>query len=337
MTQVSKHRVLAYVISLALFSAAALAPTYAQPKTPAQWLEWSGQAREQTSFVGSLLYQHGDSVETVRIWHAADPAGGVRERLQSLSGTHREILRDDKAITCVLPSSDSRFIHSRQLRNPLSSRIPTDMSALQPYYRSALGEQDRVAGRLAQQVSLTPADSMRYGYTLWFDVESGVLLRAEVLLPSGQVIERLMMLDLEIREQISEAELTLTQPKAGFTRVTTPLDETAQAPITDSTWTLEAAPAGFRLHMNELQEISGRPQPVRHLMVSDGLASVSVYVEPEAAADQIQGPLQMGAMSAFGRSVAGHQVIAVGEVPAQTVERIANAVTPFHSSDNAGQ
>ena len=336
MTQINKHRVLAYLISLALLSGAALAPAYAQPQTPAQWLEWSGQAREQTNFVGSLLYQHGDSLETVRIWHAVDSAGGVRERLQSLSGPHREILRDDQVITCVLPSSDSRFIHSRQLRTPLSARIPTDMSALEPYYRSALGEQDRVAGRLAQQVTLTPEDAMRYGYTLWFDVESGVLLRAEVLSPNAKVIERLMMLDLEIREQISEAELTLTQPQAGFTRVTMPLDEAAQTPTTDSNWTLEAAPAGFRLHMNELQEISGRPQPVRHLMVSDGLASVSVYIEPVAASEQIEGPLQMGAMSAFGRSVDDHQIIAVGEVPARTVERIASAVTPLHSSDNAG-
>lgn len=337
MTQISKHRLLAYLLSLALVGGAALAPTHAQPQTPAQWLEWSGQAREQTSFVGSLLYQHGDSIETVRIWHAADANGGVRERLQSLSGPHREILRDDQVITCVLPSSDSQFIHSRQLRTPLSARIPTDVSALEPYYRSALGDQDRVAGRMAQRVTLTPEDAMRYGYTLWFDIDSGVLLRAEVLSPNAEVIERLMMLDLEIREQISDAELTLTQPKTGFTRVTTPVDETVQAPMTDSNWTLKAAPAGFRLQMNELQDISGRPQPVRHLMISDGLASVSVYIEPVAASEQIEGPLQMGAMSAFGRSIDDHQIIAVGEVPAQTVERIANAVTPFHSSDNAGQ
>lgn len=336
MIPIAKRLAAAGCLTFALALFGAVSTLQAQPQTSAQWLEWSGEAREQTSFVGSLLYQHGDAIETVRIWHAADTGNGVRERLQSLSGPHREILRDDAVVTCVLPASDSRFIDSRQLRNPLSARIPSDITALEPHYASQLGNQDRVAGRQAQQVRLTPQDGLRYGYALWFDDQSGVLLRAEVISPSGEVIERLMMLDIEIRERITDAELRLTETKPGLTRVTKPLGDIETASNIASGWSLAAPPPGFELEMDELQEISGRPQPVRHLMVSDGLASVSIYIEALEATNPIQGPLQMGAMSAFGRAIAGHQIIAVGEVPASTVKRIAQAVNPPNLSKNAG-
>ena len=81
------------------------------------------------------------------MWHAGDTGSGGREHLHSLSGPQREILRDDAVVTRVRPASDSRFIDSRQLRKPLSARIPSDITALEPHYASMLGNQDRVAGR----------------------------------------------------------------------------------------------------------------------------------------------------------------------------------------------
>lgn len=330
----SLTRTVLAALSICLIAPVVIAQTL--PETAGEWIERASDARERHSFVGSFIYQHGDDIETVRIWRAASAGQGVRERLESLSGEYREILRDDESITCILPNSDSRFIDDRRLRRTLSSRIPRDSSTLRPHYQTDLGAQDRVAGRQAQHVRLVPRDKLRYGYDLWFDVQTGMLVRAEVISPRGQVIERLMMLDFEPRQTIAKAELRLSEPNEGFARVTTRTALVDSAKPTLANWVLNDIPAGFTLQMNQIEELPGRPQPVRHLMYSDGLATVSIYIEAAGSAKTIEGVLQMGAMNAYGRAVGAHQAIVVGEVPTRTVERMAKALVPLQSRDNSG-
>ncbi len=296
------------------------------PQTAEGWFAWASEARDRHSFVGEFIYQHGDNIESMRIWRAVDRNGEVRERLHSLSGVPREILRGDDSVTCILPNSDSLLIDKRQLQGLLDARIPADVSLLEPHYQLRLVGDDRVAGRGVVQIRLDPQDRLRYGYAVWFDRQTGLLLRAEVLDPMGAVIERLMMLDMTLDGPIAEADLHASLPTEGFTRVTNQPVANADDAASGPSWQMQTLPAGFALKMDKVQQLPGRSHPVRHLIYSDGLATVSVYIEPDSQADPIEGALQMGAMNAYGRAFEGHQAIVVGEVPAATVEQMAQAL-----------
>ncbi len=295
-------------------------------RSASQWIEWASVARDEHSYVGEFIYQHGDDIETMRIWRVADPKQGARERLHSLSGEPREILRGGDSVTCILPNSDSMLIDERQFRRSISARIPADADRLAPHYGLQIVGEDRVAGRAAMHIALTPQDSLRYGYAIWIDQQTGLLLRAEVMTPSGEMIERLMMLDLDLRDDIDAAELQPVLPDEGFVRVTAETAGSAANQQAAPDWQVINPPAGYQLAIDKVQQLPGRPHAVRHMVYSDGLATVSVYVEPAVQADAIEGPLQMGAMNAYGRALDGHQAIVVGEVPAAAVEQIAQSL-----------
>ena len=322
------------LIGLLLYGVVASA--VAQPESAEDWLRWANDARTQHSFVGEFLYQHGEAIDTMRIWRSADGAGGVRERLLSLSGAPREILRGDATVTCIFPGNGSVMTDRRRLRAPLSARLPEDIDALQPHYAVELLGEDRVAGRPTMRVGINAQDKLRYGYELWFDKQTGILLRAELHSAVGEVVERLMMLDLELRESIPAEQLSSQLPQAGFQRlsVAETLSETDVQP--PEGWRIGALPKGFGLRMNQLQRLPGRPHPVRHMMFSDGLATVSVYIEPESQAESMDGSLQMGAMNAYVRTLSGYQAVAIGEVPAPTVRQMADSLVPTHTSEQAG-
>ncbi|WP_222518879.1 MucB/RseB C-terminal domain-containing protein [Spiribacter salinus] len=318
---------LACAVGLMAWAAAAIS----QSDSPRSLLERASEARSSYSFVGEFIYQYGGDIESMRIWRAANPETGIRERLESLSGESREILRDNETVTCILPSSESVMVDERRLQRPLDARLPGNPDALQPNYQLEVAGQGRVAGRPTTRLNIDARDDLRYGYKLWFDDETGLLLRAEVVSPLGEVLERVMVLSFELREQIDTDQLASQLPQAGYARMTTnsqaPDDAQSSAGQGLDQWSLNALPEGYALTMNQMQPLPGRDKPVRHLMISDGLASVSLYIESQDQADPIDGSRQMGALNAYGRALDGYQAIAVGEVPAATVERVANALT----------
>ncbi len=324
---------------LAFIAVSPVALASESPESAADWVQWANEARDSNSFIGEFVYQHGSDIGSMKIWRSADADTGIRERLVSLSGQPREILRGDDSVTCILGNSESVLIDQRQLRRPLSARIPEDVDRLRPHYQLRLVGEDRVAGRSAMQIMLEPQDEFRYGYSVWLDRETGLLTRAEVLGPDDQVIEQLMMLDIEILDRIDPAllEPTLSGEEEAYARITNDLARAEIEVESQQAWAVAEQLAGFAVQMDRIQQLPGRPHPVRHLMLSDGLATVSVYIEPESQAGRFEGGMQMGAMNAYGRTRDGYQAIVVGEVPAVTVERIARSLVLNTDSSQPGQ
>ena len=89
-------------------------------------------------------------------------------------------------------------------------------------------------------------------------------------------------------------------------------------------------PKGFRLSAYIARQAVMRKRPVEHLVYTDGLAAVSVFVERLGEGDKsfMLGPSRMGAVNALGSRVDGYQVMTVGEVPAETIALIGGSVTP---------
>jgi sigma-E factor negative regulatory protein RseB len=302
----------------------ALAPAWAADARPAEvWLERMAEAMRGTSYTGTFVYRYGNELETLRIVHRGSESGG-RERLTSLNGVPREILRNGEKVTCILPDSRAVHVDWRQARNPLSELLPAASDDVSAGYRIELNGVGRVAGREAQRVRLQQRDGFRYGYELWIDRQSGLLLRSDLVDASGDAVEQIMFTEIEIRDHIPDRLLEPTLSGAGYTWFD-PVEQTDDSGPAD--WQVTSLPPGFEPVMRERRPSADGSGFTEHHLFSDGLAAVSLYVEPLGeAAHVFSGRSSMGAVHAYGRTLDGHQIIVVGEVPAATVERIARSV-----------
>ena len=102
-------------------------------------------------------------------------------------------------------------------------------------------------------------------------------------------------------------------------------------PAAATVWSALKLPPGFRMMLHGAQTLPGSSVPVDHLVFTDGLASVSVFIEMHATppgAGQVTEvrAARVGSSSAFSTVVDGHKITAVGEVPPATVRLIATQV-----------
>jgi sigma-E factor negative regulatory protein RseB len=286
------------------------------------------QVGRSLDYEGTFVYQHGDQLESLRIVHKAG-VGGVRERLVSLNGAPREIIRTDSEVRCYLPDENAALIeHRRAGDRNFPALLPDSFAQLKDIYTIRVGKEGRVAGRRSVSVRIQPRDAYRYGYLLWADEASGLLLKASLLDERGGVVEQYMFTQVSIGKPIPESELKPQYPAKGIAWQRA--DDEPPPPSTGQ-WTATHLPAGFTLSARMMRKLPGRKQPVEHLVYSDGLAVVSVFIEPvdaEAKPNVLSGLSHMGAVHAFGKVVDGHQVTVVGEAPALTVDMIGESVGP---------
>lgn len=262
-------------------------------------LERMSAALQELSYQGVFVYRRDDDLAAMRVVHLAGREG-ERELLLTLTGEARETLRDSR-----------RFGGMGQQR----------LAGVEDVYQLVLLSRDRVAGRDARLIAVTPRDQYRYGYRLWLDEKTGLLLKSDLLGEQGRVLEQVMFTSIELLPEKEKQRMlaeTASQPA--------PADERGTLPAGRLKWTVSAVPPGFQL----ITTRSGTPQGgVAHMIYSDGLASVSVFIENDLTPQEkaFKGLSSMGAVNAYGSVVAGHQVTVVGEVPAATVKSIGQSIT----------
>lgn len=299
---------------------------HAEPQDAPTWLEKMSEAMRNLNFQGTFIYRHDDQLESMRIVHARD-GDGEHERLLSLNGEAREILRDSSHLTCIWPRSRSVVVDKARQATPLPAWDPHSGADLAAHYRLETGSRDRIADRVAQRIDILPKDGFRYGYRMWLDVDSGLLLKSDMLDEQGQIIEQVMFTELEIVD--SPEALDLNPPQISPTYHWFKRDGDTEV-LTDqgAEWEMQL-PAGFRLDSNRILPGSGDAPKVEQMVLSDGLASVSVFVEPVSDEEpRLQGVSHMGAVNAFGVLLFGHHVTVVGEVPPATVELLGSTIRP---------
>ena len=164
-------------------------------------------ALQQLNYHGTLVYSQDGQIQSMRVVHKADSAGEV-ERLISLNGSAREVVRNNDVVTCYMPDSKSVLVGERQFKgNVLSQLAENDFAQLQGFYQFQLESVDRVAGLEAQAILIKPKDGFRYGYRLWLDRENGLLLKSDMLDEQGKVLEQAMFADVAIVDFIPQVEL----------------------------------------------------------------------------------------------------------------------------------
>lgn len=297
----------------------------AEERSARDWLQGMAEAARNLDYHGVFVYRTQNSLQAMRIVHKGS-GRSERERLVSLNGTAREIVRKDDRVTYILPDAHSVVVARRRVANAINSVLPADLDGLERFYEFELAEGERVAGREAQWIAIKPRDNHRYGYEFWIDRESGLLLRCELLDESGSAIEQLMFTQLNLTDRIPTDWLQPSITGDDFTWYRQPKRDGGQSPDEEFPWRVTGLPPGFTLRLSERRRMAGSDTPVEHRLYSDGLASVSVYLEPRDKALALVGGVRMGAIHAFGRTLDGYQSVVVGEVPASTARRIAESI-----------
>jgi sigma-E factor negative regulatory protein RseB len=311
--------------SLGLLLLCLTAVVHAGDREAREWLERMSQSLATRNYEGRFFRIRDSRSEAMRIIHRVE-RGKVTERLVSLDGSGREYIRNETEVICYLPDQRTVLVEKRPKDSTLLTAVPVYNEQLEANYSIELGAAMKTLGRRTQLVLVKPRDQFRYGYRLWLDEETAMPLKSQLCDRNGNVIEQLLFAELHFRDRISADSLKPAVSADGFRW----LYQDAQQPRVRSaslTWNIRP-PAGFRLTAWRLQVMAGSSVPVQQLVYSDGLASVSVFIEPRGPqTEAIRGLAKVGAAFAYSLDVDGHQITAVGEVPAATVQAIAAGVT----------
>jgi sigma-E factor negative regulatory protein RseB len=282
----------------------------AQSAEVLNWLEKMDRAVRGLSYQGTFVYLHGSQLESMRVEHRIGE-DAEKERLSSLNGEPRQVIREDDQVTCISPHSRLVSREGHPAAHPGVPRLlPAHLDKLAEHYNFRLGGQDRVADRSARVLTIL---------RLSLDEEHGLPLKTDMLDMSGEPVVQIMFTELRVD---SEQEPAAPQEPRQSALPAQPL-----SPIQAPGWTFEKLPGGFALIGHELRT-QPDGQSLEHLVLSDGLAVVSVYVEETGPERELVGPASMGALNAYGKRYGQYQVTVVGEVPGAMVSAVAESVRP---------
>ncbi len=288
------------------------------------WLERMSQSVHTLNYIGTFVYMQEGRLETMQLVHAVDEAG-ERERLVSLSGPSREVIREHGQVTCYLPEKEALVAEHPDVPPGFPLNLPTHWEQLRNIYDFKVLSQSRMAGQTAQHIAIVPRDKLRYGQNYWIAADSGLLLRTEIVDEHGEVMEQLEFTSLKVLEQIPQQML---QPDAGSMALKFSGNSLAEVNASQPLhWHVASLPAGFELELQRQHTISGDGVAVEHLIFSDGLASVSVFIEPRRDTDEASaGASQRGSVNAYTRLMPQQRVTVLGEVPLATVRQIGESI-----------
>jgi sigma-E factor negative regulatory protein RseB len=293
---------------------------------PTSWLERMNRALTTRNYDGTFSHWHGGTVEMLRIIHRVQD-GQVAERLVSLDGSGREFIRRGASLTCYLPDKRTVLVEERPPQESLVG-FPAVNAQTASLYDIREVARVRLNRRETHVITIAPGDAYRYGYRLWIDDSTAMPLKSQLCDARGDVIEQIVFANLKLSAHIPDSAFKPEVSTEGFQWLRSDSGvPPAAAPVTE--WSALRLPPGFRLLLRRVQVLPGAPGRVDHLVFSDGLASVSVFVEvrparPEEA--RLSQSATVGSSSAFSTVVDGHKITAVGEVPPATVRFIASQV-----------
>ncbi len=285
-------------------------------------LQRIAQGARQLTYSGTFVYRSGNRVDTSSITHAlAD--GRELERIEVLDGSPREVLRAGSEVKCFFPEEKLLIIENRPGQRGFPSLLPAGLGNLPENYAIRGGGLGRVAGLSSRAVVLEPRDALRYGHELWMDAASGLLLKASLLDGRGEPLESFAFTQIRIGGPIDPEAL---RPRFDPERVRVQQARTAELRPDDIDWTFRNALPGFRRVATMKRQLAPGAAESLHVVFSDGLASISVFIEPAAGANEADAATAVGPVSVYRRQVGDFRLLVMGEVPEIAVRRLGEGI-----------
>ena len=300
---------------------------HAGPSDPMAWLQRATQASRQASYEGVYVHTNGDRISTVRVTHITG-AGEEHERIEPLDGPDTlEIVRRNDEMYCRFPDAKTVRLDPRITNRFFPGILAAGADTIAASYDVKLGKTERVLGYECQWIRLDPKDGQRFPQRLCSEMNSGLILRAKVLNGERQVIEQYSFTDLKLGPQVGRTDLkTIFRARnRQWLSDGSPRDEASNA---DTGWAVTRAPNGFNKVAELKRTLPGRSQPVSQIVLTDGLASLSVFVEPNPSPSRTaEASSEDGTTTFFVRPMGDQLVTVLGEVPLTTAQQVARSVS----------
>lgn len=323
MTTGGRHKIAAFLVALAV-AGAVPDISRAQDGPPSEWLDKMASAVQTANYEGTVIRIQNDKVEALKVVHVVAD-GVVREKVIVQEGNGLEIIRNGNEVQCILPDKKSVLVEEWNDQSALFSSLPAGDIRFGNEYDVSIVREDRVAGRKTVLLAIRPHDEYRFGHRIWIDIETGFPLQTKLIAQDGEAIEQVRFADIELGGNIHASALAPSISTEDFRWFTQPKRKVTH--IVDSPWQSDKLPAGFRAVSTHEEDLPARDTVVTHILYSDGLANVSVFIEP-ATDRKIARQSSVGSSNSYSVETDGFRVTAVGEVPAVTVEKIATSMRP---------
>jgi len=292
-------------------------------------MDWVGRmsnAMRNLSYQGNFVYIHENQLESMSIFHIKNKSG-ESERLLSLNGEAREVIRDNKNLTCIWPSSRKVVVDNSRQNTFSPLFIPDDIVRIGQHYEMSMAGEGRVANHDAVKVHIVPKDEFRYGLKLWINADNGLLLKSNLINERNEVVEQVMFTNIELLSEIEQAQMfKMPEIDKSFSMVRYHSGDAVETVEADMTWQFTNLPAGFRKESALKRMVGDTGRFIQQMVYTDGLASLSVFIEKQTT-QTAQGETSMGAVNGFIFLKDNYSVTAIGEVPAVTVRQVAESVS----------
>ena len=298
---------------------------------PAALLSAIYQATQQRNYAGTLVVSTTDGMFSSRLARYVS-GSHVWEHMESLDGPQQRVFRHDDAVHTIWPAQRVVTVERRGATGDSLGLPEIDPRLLEQYELRVLPS-ERVAGREAHVMLLKPRDDMRFSQRLWSDRATGVLLRADVIHASGKVLESASFSNVDLEARLSRDQTLNPAKRLDGYRVVQLLSEPTS--FESAGWAAPRLPPGFKLlgcvqrPMGDPQaQADGKPIRVFQAVFSDGLARVSLFVEPADANKPRQSlSTQLGATHTLIKTRDDRWWVTVmGDVPMQTLKLFADAL-----------
>lgn len=289
-------------------------------------MQQAAQAVRRENYRGVIAYLRSDDVETLKIVHRYHK-DREEERLVSLSGQDREIIRKGDKVTSILPEQKVVLISEHPAKGLLGNVSDFSTSRLKGNYAVQGKGKARVAGRTVRIVLIKPCDEYRYGYRMFVDTRTALPLKLE-LIDHDKRLEQMMFTAIAFPDEFDEDDFATDYDVHDYRVVrhqSIDVDDQEKEEPDDKQWSASDLPSGFELAQEGVRQLT-QDASVHQMLFTDGVATVSAFVAPAGLRAPLRGATRMGAINAYGDIVDDTQITVVGEVPAATARRIAKGL-----------
>ncbi len=289
------------------------------------WLMRMHEASRNRSYVGTFVVSSGGVMSSAKIWHVCDGTQQM-ERVETLTGAPRSIFRHNDQVVTFMPEHKVVRTEKRESLGLFPDLLKSTNSRIGEFYKARQEGRERVAGVETDIIALIPKDSLRFGYRVWAEQKKGLVVKLQTLGADGAVLEQAAFSELQIDAPVKIDKLAQMMGKVDGYRV----EKSGLVKTTASAegWVLKKPVAGFSpmsCHKRP-QATPAKSEPMQWVF-SDGLASVSIFVEPfDSQRHTVGEKLSMGATQSLARRVDAYWLTVMGEVPMATLGLFADGL-----------
>ena len=300
----------------------------AESRSIDDWLMRMHEASKNRAYVGTFVVSSGGAMSSAKIWHVCE-GNQQMERVETLTGAPRSIFRHNDQVVTFMPDQKVVRREKRESLGMFPGVLQSTDSRIADFYKVRQDGIERVAGVDADIIMLIPKDKLRFGYRVWSEQKNGLAVKLQTLDTDGQVLEQAAFSELQLDAPVKMDKLLQMMGKVDGYRVEKPVlvKTTASA----EGWVLKAPVPGFKSvscykRPATLAGAAAGQEPLQWIF-SDGLASVSIFVEPfDRQRHGKASSLSMGATQATTRQIDAYWVTVMGEVPLTSLQFFANGL-----------